>query len=394
MRPLNSFFMRGLSYRISALLDALPLDAIIAHWRYDASLSRRDLRLDFLRGLCLAVMVIDHLWRSALHLVTKEFIGTVSGAEGFVFISGLVAGIVYTRRLHEHGWREVTRRLFRRAGQLYLAHQGFLLLCLAYLAATDVWSPREDLTRGIVAVMWDLLTLRYQPSLFDVLPMYIAFVILMPAALWLLATGRTAWLVILSVSAYLYHIFHPYALSRTVILGERGPNPVFPFLSWQLLFFLGAALGHHRDRLTRWWARIPRWPFYGLLFAAFALFFAYRQALNLGILYPDRATYRFWFDKSLLGPGRVANFLVVFALALLVLDRFWAPLAQTVGRVLIPLGQHSLYVYLMHIVLIYAALAIPQAWVPSMGRSALEIGAVLLLWAMVRRRFLFRLVPW
>ncbi len=369
------------------------LRAQIAHWRYQARGSQRDLRLDFLRGLCLAVMIIDHLWRSALHLVTKEFIGTVSGAEGFVFISGLVAGIVYTRRLHEHGWPEVIRRLFHRAGQLYLAHQGFLLIALAYLMATDVWSLEEDLARGIHVVVWDLLTLRYQPALYDVLPMYIAFLILMPAALWLLATGRTVWLVLISASAYLYHIFHPYALSRPVLLGERGLDPVFPFLSWQLLFFLGTTLGYHRDRLNHWWSRMPHWPFYGFLFTTFALFFAYRQVLNLGILYPDRDAYRFWFDKSLLGPGRVVNFLVVFALALLVLDRIWAPLARTVGRILIPLGQHSLYVYLMHIVLIYAALAIPEMWVPAVGRSVLEIGAVLLLWVMVQRRFLFRLVP-
>ncbi|NOZ28467.1 MAG: succinyl transferase OpgC [Chloroflexi bacterium] len=370
---------------------AARLSARTAHWRYDARGSRRDLRLDFLRGLCLAVMVIDHLWPSALHLVTKEFIGTVTGAEGFVFISGLVAGIVYTRRLRERGWGMVILRLWRRAGQLYLAHQGFLLLFLVYLTVAGFWSPREMGSLG--TAIWDLVTLRYQPALFDVLPMYIAFLLVTPAVLWLLASGRVVWVVAASVAVYLYQLLHPYALSLPILLGERGSDPVFPFASWQLLFFLGLTAGHHRDQIGRWWARTPRWPFYGLLLGAFAVFFVYRQLLNVGYLYLDRPTYRFWFDKSLLGPGRVANFLVVFLVAFLTLDRLWEPLARTVGHVLIPLGQHSLYVYLMHIILTYVALNIPRAWVPPIGRSVLEIGAVLLLWVMVRRRFLFRLVP-
>ncbi len=56
----------------------------------------RDIRLDALRGLVLAWMTINHL-SGPLHAYSFETLGFVSSAEGFVFISGIVAGMVYGR---------------------------------------------------------------------------------------------------------------------------------------------------------------------------------------------------------------------------------------------------------------------------------------------------------
>src|SRR5262249_18106995 len=64
-------------------------------WRYSGG--SRDLRLDFLRGFAVLVMVADHLGGepSWLYSITGGNKFLFSAAEGFVFISGLVMGIVY-----------------------------------------------------------------------------------------------------------------------------------------------------------------------------------------------------------------------------------------------------------------------------------------------------------
>ena len=61
----------------------------LARWTYDRSAdgaSRRDLRLDLLRGFCVFVMVADHIGgeRSWLYLFTSGNRFFASAAEGFV----------------------------------------------------------------------------------------------------------------------------------------------------------------------------------------------------------------------------------------------------------------------------------------------------------------------
>ena len=68
--------------------------------------------------------------------------------------------------------------------------------------------------------------------------------------------------------------------------------------------------------------------------------------------------------------------------------------ARRVRRPLIPLGQASLYVFVMH-----AFVVIAVANIPGLDRTSAWQGAVLhtlaiaVLWVLVRRRFLFAAVP-
>ncbi len=83
--------------------------------------SRRDFRLDFLRGLCVVVMLIDHVGGASWwYLITGGDQFFVSAAEGFVFISGLVMGLVYRRVLQQEGALAVWRKALGRTVTLYL----------------------------------------------------------------------------------------------------------------------------------------------------------------------------------------------------------------------------------------------------------------------------------
>ena len=68
----------------------------VRSWAY-AGGRRRDLRIDTLRGFAALAMIADHVGGGAwLAPLTGGNRFLVSAAEAFVFISGLVMGIVYS----------------------------------------------------------------------------------------------------------------------------------------------------------------------------------------------------------------------------------------------------------------------------------------------------------
>ena len=66
----------------------------------------RDLRIDFLRGLVMLVVITVHLeYFSLFAMFAWERVGLVSSAEGFVALSGLVVGLVYCKKLKKNGFK-------------------------------------------------------------------------------------------------------------------------------------------------------------------------------------------------------------------------------------------------------------------------------------------------
>ncbi|MDW8255199.1 MAG: OpgC domain-containing protein [Chloroflexota bacterium] len=97
-------------------------------WLRYQTTGKRDLRLDFIRGYCVFMMVVDHLsGPSLLYFITGNNRYIVSAAEGFVFISGIVMGLVYRPLAERRGFEEVCIRALGRAAQLYLLFVGLTL---------------------------------------------------------------------------------------------------------------------------------------------------------------------------------------------------------------------------------------------------------------------------
>src|ERR1700746_2568608 len=93
--------------------------------------AKRDLRLDFFRGLSLLFIFIDHIPNNFLSNVTLHSIAFSDAAEVFVFISGYAAAMVYGKALHRQGCMAAAGRIYRRVSQIYAAH----ILTFAVLAA-------------------------------------------------------------------------------------------------------------------------------------------------------------------------------------------------------------------------------------------------------------------
>src|SRR4028119_1967695 len=94
------------------------LEALLASWTYSSS-SKRDLRLDLLRGFCIFVMIVDHIGGlSPLRAITGGNTFFISAAEGFVFISGLLLGEIYRKVAEREGFGAALRRAIQRAWKL------------------------------------------------------------------------------------------------------------------------------------------------------------------------------------------------------------------------------------------------------------------------------------
>src|SRR3954466_14178860 len=83
--------------------------------------SRRILAFDLIRGFFLLIIMVDHieLYPNGFDVFTGKGRLWVSAAEGFFFISGLLIGMVYRRRL-ALGMKFIFKKMWRRAAELYI----------------------------------------------------------------------------------------------------------------------------------------------------------------------------------------------------------------------------------------------------------------------------------
>jgi hypothetical protein len=362
---------------------------------------KRDRRLDLLRGFCVFAMIVDHVGGASwLYGLTGGNRWLVSAAEGFVFLSGLTMGLVYRRRVRERGLRAAARAALRRAGTLYLLTAAITLLftLLARLTDWTLWTDRVLAAGEPLDLLVGALTLHYTYHGADVLALYTLLVAASPLVLFLLEEGKTAHLVAGSWLIWAGYQFFPERFSLTWTIQN---SHYFPLAAWQVLFVGGLALGWHREPLAlRARQRLAR------LRNAPALLALGAPLLALGSVgWVDRGelvTRSFdpmvgLFAKPNLGPGRLVLFLALFVASYLVLTVAWTPFSRALGWLLLPLGQSALYGYTLQLVLV-----LPLYNLFDVGRqeperalynSLFQLAAVLAILAMIRTRFLFKLVP-
>ncbi len=353
--------------------------------------SRRDSALDILRGACIAHMICSHLaggtWADTL--IQSPYY--VSGADGFVFISGFVLGMIHPGRVARRGEWGALRMIFRRAGVLWLIHCALILLAVTVNEATGAvfFLPRVADSGGWPVLLWRVATLRFQPMYFDILSMFTLFLLFTPAFLALLrVAGRVGMAIGAAASLALYGIAqsHHEFLNIKDTLPGHGTGFVLP--AWQLLFFGGLLLGHARALgQLNFPPRVRRW-IVGVSAALFAAFFLYAQLDRPGrellrLLHPDWATWLFY--KWTARPGRR----LYFAAAMIALHAF-VTAALREGRLrallrwLSALGRSSLFVYSAHCVfLIFLLWSRAGAW-PRWGREAIPLVSLILLYWMAR----------
>jgi len=88
-------------------------------WRYSLA-GNRDLRIDFMRGIALVMMVVAHTEvMSIFNIFTWERFGLTTGAEGFVILSGFMLGMLNRARLQKAVLLTISWGLYLRAWKIY-----------------------------------------------------------------------------------------------------------------------------------------------------------------------------------------------------------------------------------------------------------------------------------
>jgi hypothetical protein len=367
-------------------------------WRYDSKTEgKRDLRIDFLRGLAIVSMVVNHLeCRSFFNNITQGHI-YASSAEGFVFLSGFVLGFVTLQRIDKTGLKPAMLKLLDRSRILYITSFLFIAgLGLISTVAPHLTRPSFDRAPG---VWWQILlaagTFHLAPPIVDILQLYVLCLVVSPGIFWLLRRGM--WVPLLTLSWTLWGIqqLHPYSFSLQPL--DRA-HPYFVFATWQILYVHGVTMGYHKDKIGKLWKKIPKIPLYiGLaVIVALAIVTAHYD-LQMGT-WPDRVNDRaLWLrltDRSINGPIRLITLFGLFSLMFVAVDRFWQPLYKSLGQILIPLGQNSLYVYIIHVFFTLVWFMIPGLTTGNIFLvSAVQLLVIACCWLMVKKQVLFNIIP-
>ena len=375
-------------------------------WQYDPSLyGKRDLRIDFLRGVAIVSMVVNHLeCRSYFNNITQGHI-YASSAEGFVFLSGFVLGFVTLQRIDKIGLNSAMKKLLQRAKVLYIT--SFILIAgLGLLSMVAPGMTRPSFVGGASPLenrspgeWWQILlaagTLHLAPPIVDILQLYVLCLLASPLIFGLLRRGLLLPLLTASWTLWWIQQVHPYSFSFQPL--DRA-HPYFVFSTWQILYVHGVAAGYHKEKLAKTWQRLPRVPLLlGMGAIVVTALVTAHFDLQLGT-WPtgvqDRALWLRLTDRSLNGPIRLVTLLGLFSLMFMAVDRFWVPFAKTLGKLLIPLGQNSLYVYIIHVPLTLIWFMIPgliqgSTWLVTLAQ-AIAIG---LCWLMVKKEILFKIIP-
>ncbi len=348
----------------------------------------RDLRLDTLRGLFLICMTINHL-PTALRAFTDQSLGIFSAAEGFVFLSGLIAGWVYTRKFRASGAHGLWSAASGRAKSIYRWQVGTVLAAFVSVQLTEhilgfcsPAVPRLFFEHPLMSLGLGVSML-YQPGLLDLLPMYCGFVLLLPAVIKALEAGHR-WLVLgLSGAVWLAVQFAPPVDGAPLYPINTGS---FNLLAWQFLFVVGVAIGHARVSGRPQAARPSRW-----ILAAAAAVAVYGLGLHYADwprLWPDRV-FGILLNKPALGLFRMADFGCVAYLVAVFGAQFPSFLT---ARPLAFLGRHSLAVVAAQSVLVMSLLQFPGLFETELSRTLTAAAAVGTLFAaaLVRQALLGR----
>jgi len=223
-----------------------------------AGLAIRDPRLDFFRGIAMFIILFAHTPGNAWTSWIPARWGFSDATEIFVFCSGMASAIAFGRTFDRAGWSLGTARVGYRVWQIYWTHLAMFLVIAAMLAGLDAtgWHPDREYigTLNLWKFFADpgpqligLVTLTYVPNYFDILPMYMIVLLLMPV---FMALSRVS-LPLLAVVSITIWLFAQQALLESLGLGawylafpaEPWSDRTWFFnpFGWQLIFFTGFA---------------------------------------------------------------------------------------------------------------------------------------------------------
>ncbi|WP_415921790.1 OpgC family protein [Tateyamaria sp. SN6-1] len=300
----------------------------------------RDIRLDFFRGLAMFIILFAHTPGNFLTSWIPARFGFSDATEIFVFCSGMASAIAFGATFDRAGFALGCARVVYRIWQVYWAHVGLFFATaamLAYLTDLDIttrnywgqlnlWMLFVEHSEGLWEtpdMMFRFMTLQWVPNLFDILPMYMVILALMPVVMFLsrihlgLVAALCATLWFFGQRGFMEALGLPYFnfTAEPWVGSDDWQRRWFlnPF-GWQLVFFTGFAF-------MRGW--LPKPPVNAVLIGIAAFIVLANIPLsNIGVrefgfewAREWRAENRQWISKSDFGLLRYVQFLALAYLA-------------------------------------------------------------------------------
>jgi hypothetical protein len=325
---------------------------------------KRDVRLDFFRGLGIFIILVAHITNNPWTLYIPARFGFSDATEMFIFCSGMASAIAFGAVFARAGFFMGLFRVVFRIWEIYWVHVATFMLTLAamfIINRTGLFSRDEVNALNLVPFLKasgnqviGLFTLTYVPNYFDILPMYIVILALIPIMMLL---ARVHVYVAMGASALLW-----FAATTTDLnlpaeywFSNNSTRQWFfnPF-AWQLVFFTGFAF------MSGWLPSPPRSKSLALVAAAVLLIslpFAWHVIIGQSdFIKAWRSDWRILIDKTDFGLLRYVHFLALAYLAWLAAgmageNLTHTPFMQTLTRILTRVGQQSLAVFASSIVL-------------------------------------------
>ncbi len=313
--------------------------------------------IDAIRGILLVLMAVNHI-PSDVQVVTNHPFGYVSAAEGFVFMSGLMSGWVYSKRFYRDGAAALKEAAMRRALAVYLYH---LVTFIAVLGTVCLLAYGFDIFPAAASDLmidrpWTMLlagaVFLQQPSLFDILPMYCVFLVVLPFLLIACARGQRQ--AVLIGSFLIWALTNLYSPQSPLVSGPIDMGS-FNLLAWQFLFVLGAICGQAWAAGETFGPKVRPLTVILVAIPATVLFLVRHAYIHL----PISSTWLNWAtNKNNVAPIRLADSLLLYYLFYALASRFPQLLAW---RSLALLGRNSIFVFAVHIAVAYFILSFPDA---------------------------------
>jgi hypothetical protein len=217
----------------------------------------RDLRVDFFRGLALWWIYTDHIPGDVLGDYSLRNFAMCDATEVFVLLAGFGAGLAYGSVMDRQGYLYAAADTLRRIWTLYIAHIFLFVVYTAQVAYSAAALDRvfylEETRLDVLAdapyrAMLEALLLRFQPNLLNILPLYVALLLMFVIALPLLRQPLLLF----------FTSFAGYLLVRVTGINMpawTGEGWYFNPFAWQFLFMIGAILSYAPPKMPR-----VRWP--------------------------------------------------------------------------------------------------------------------------------------
>lgn len=340
--------------------------------------------IDGMRGYFLVFMLINHLVFAGgywLVNINHNQLAFVEDAQGFVFLSGLLIGMVYARKMAKNGYAAGKQLIYARAFELYRYAMGIVIAILAaqmFLpGAFTIWynwlgyTTFDDPLR-----LAAIATFLFQPTFMDILPQYIIYMLFAPMLVKLVLEDKWAYVMAGSVIVWMagqlgLHQIVVGPLNQLVMgPDDQGIRASFNLLGWQIVFYSALVLGAMTATGKIDWGKIltPKNSFIPVMAGLVVLFFLPLRIITAHNLMPEFMVGKFasMEIRADFGPVYLLNFAAVATLVTWLLVAGPKHPAEWVRKVaaavtwifsirfLQLLGRHSLYVYVWHVAIVYA----------------------------------------